>query len=40
MTHAMIIVLRDPDSGTVRKAIVLHYNPETFTRSLQPQVMK
>jgi hypothetical protein len=27
MTHAMIIVLRDPDSGTVRKTIVLQYIP-------------
>jgi hypothetical protein len=40
MTHAMIIVLRDPASGTVRKTIVRQYNPGTLTRSLQPQVMK
>lgn len=31
------LVLVDPDSGTVQKIIVLQYNPDTLTRSLQPQ---
>ena len=31
------LVLVDPDAGTVQKIIVLQYNPDTLTRSLQPQ---
>jgi hypothetical protein len=31
------IVLVDPDSGTVQRIIVFQYNPETLTRTLQPQ---
>jgi hypothetical protein len=31
------IVLIDPDSGAVRRVIVLQYNPDTLTRSLQVQ---
>ncbi|NKN80760.1 hypothetical protein HF633_13425, partial [Weissella cibaria] len=31
------LVLVDPDSGTVRRAIVLQYNPTTLTRTLQVQ---
>ena len=31
------IVLVNPDSGAVQKIIVLQYNPDTLTRSLQPQ---
>jgi len=31
------LVLVDPDSGTVQKIIVLQYNPDTLTRTLQPQ---
>jgi hypothetical protein len=31
------IVLVDPDSGTVQRVIVMQYNPDTLTRSLQPQ---
>lgn len=31
------IVLVDPDSGAVRSAIALQYNPETLTRSFQIQ---
>lgn len=31
------LVLLDPDTGAVRRVIVLQYNPETLTRSLQPQ---
>jgi hypothetical protein len=34
------IVLVDPDSGTVQKIIVLQYNPDTLTRTLQPQGIK
>jgi hypothetical protein len=34
------IVLVDPDSGTVQKIIVLQYNPDTLTRTLQPQGVK
>jgi hypothetical protein len=30
-------VLVDPESGAVKKIIVLQYNPDTLTRSLQPQ---
>jgi hypothetical protein len=31
------IVLVDPDSGAVKKIIVLQYNPDALTRTLQPQ---
>jgi len=31
------IVLIDLDSGVVQKIIVLQYNPDTLSRSLQPQ---
>jgi len=31
------LVLVDPDSGAVQKIIVLQYNPDTLTRTLQPQ---
>lgn len=31
------LVLVDPDSGAVKRIIVLQYNPDTLTRSLQPQ---
>jgi hypothetical protein len=31
------LVLADPDSGTARQVIVLQYNPESLSRSLQPQ---
>lgn len=34
------IVLVDPDSGAVEKIIVLQYNPDTLTRTLQPQAVK
>ena len=34
------IVLVDPDSGTVQKIIVLQYNPDTLSRTLQPQGVK
>ncbi len=34
------IVLVDSDSGTVQKIIVLQYNPDTLTRTLQPQTVK
>ena len=34
------IVLVDPDSGVVQKIIVLQYNPDTLTRTLQPQTVK
>jgi hypothetical protein len=34
------IVLVDPDSGVVQKIIVLQYNPDTLTRTLQPQAVK
>src|SRR5215468_8595695 len=34
------IVLVDPDSGAVQKIIVLQYNPDTLTRTLQPQDVK
>jgi hypothetical protein len=34
------IVLVDSDSGTVEKIIVLQYNPDTLSRSLQPQAVK
>lgn len=31
------LVLIDPDSGAVKRIIVLQYNPDTVTRTLQPQ---
>jgi hypothetical protein len=31
------IVLLDPNSGAVQRVINLQYNPDTLTRSLQPQ---
>ncbi len=31
------IVLLNPDSGAVQRVIALQYNPETLTRTLQPQ---
>lgn len=31
------LVLVDPNTGAVQKIIVLQYNPDTLTRSLQPQ---
>ena len=34
------IVLVDPDSGAVQKVIALQYNPDTLTRTLQPQSVK
>ncbi len=34
------VVLVDPDSGAVQKIIVLQYNPDTLTRTLQPQAVK
>jgi hypothetical protein len=33
------IVLVDPDSATVLRRIVLQYNPDTLTRTLQPQAI-
>jgi hypothetical protein len=33
------IVLVDPDSAVVQRAIVFQYNPDTLTRSLQPQAI-
>jgi hypothetical protein len=34
------LVLVDSDSGAVQKIIVLQYNPDTLTRTLQPQTVK
>jgi len=34
------IVLIDPDTSVVRRIIVLQYNPDTLSRSLQPQTVK
>lgn len=31
------IVLIDPDTGAVKRVIALQYNPDTLTRTLQPQ---
>lgn len=31
------LVLLDPDSGAVRRLIALQYNPDSLTRTLQPQ---
>lgn len=33
------LVLIDPDSASVRRVIALQYNPDTLTRTLQPQSM-
>ena len=33
------LVLIDPDSASVRRVIALQYNPDTLTRTLQPQQM-
>jgi hypothetical protein len=33
------IVLVDPDSGQVRRVIAMQYNPDTLTRTLQPQAV-
>jgi len=33
------IVLIDPDSGQVKRVITLQYNPDTLSRSLQPQTV-
>src|ERR1044071_4433368 len=34
------LVLIDPDSSAVQRIIVLQYNPDTLSRSLQPQTVK
>jgi hypothetical protein len=34
------IVLIDPDMGNVLRVIALQYNPDTLTRTLQPQAVK
>jgi len=34
------LVLIDPDTSAVRRIIVLQYNPDTLTRTLQPQTVK
>ena len=34
------IVLIDPDTAVVRRIIVLQYNPDTLSRSFQPQTVK
>jgi hypothetical protein len=33
------LVLIDPDSSAVRRVVVLQYNPDTLTRTLQPQAV-
>ena len=33
------LVLLDPDSSAVQRVIVLQYNPDTLTRTLQPQAV-
>jgi hypothetical protein len=33
------LVLVDPESGRVQRVIALQYNPDTLTRSLQPQAL-
>ena len=33
------IVLVDPDSGQVKRVIAMQYNPDTLSRSLQPQAV-
>src|SRR5574341_699052 len=34
------IVLIDPDSSAIQQVIVLQYNPDTLTRSLQPKTVQ
>jgi hypothetical protein len=34
------IVLIDPDTSAVRRIVVLQYNPDTLSRTLQPQAVK
>jgi hypothetical protein len=34
------IVLLDPDTSAVQRIIALQYNPDTFSRTLQPQTVK
>jgi hypothetical protein len=34
------IVLIDPDTSAVQRIIVLQYNPDTLSRTLQPQTVK
>src|SRR6266567_8870884 len=34
------IVLIDPDTSAVQRIIVLQYNPDTLSRTLQPQAVK
>jgi hypothetical protein len=34
------LVLLDPETSVVQRIIVLQYNPDTLTRSLQPQTVK
>jgi len=34
------LVLIDPDTSAVQRIITLQYNPDTLTRSLQPQAVK
>jgi len=34
------IVLLDPDSSAVLRIIALQYNPDTLSRTLQPQAIK
>lgn len=34
------LVLIDPDTSVVQRIVVLQYNPDTLTRSLQPQTVK
>lgn len=34
------VVLIDPDTSAVRRIIVLQYNPDTLSRTLQPQTVK
>jgi hypothetical protein len=33
------IVLVDPESGQIKRVIAMQYNPDTLTRTLQPQAM-
>jgi hypothetical protein len=34
------IVLIDPDTSAVQRIIALQYNPDTLSRTLQPQAIK
>src|SRR5437762_8424371 len=34
------LVLLDPDTSAIQRIIALQYNPDTLTRSLQPQWVK